>query len=266
MPVPPRSPRDVGAGAVATFRRSLSEKLAEIIRRDPERAANAVEVGLIDQRWLDDPTDRRVSTATPFEVVQRFLERSVEQRPSLIGTVGLNTLQVLAFHAGDEGPGTSQPVTVVFTDLEGFTAYTSKEGDDAAIALLHDHHRAIGPVVRSRGGRVVKRLGDGLMLSFPEPEAAVLAAVELLDTAPDPLRLRAGVHSGDAVVTVDDVVGHVVNVAARVTEEAGGGVVLVTADVHDAVGDLRGVTWGKEKQVRLKGIPDKVTLLRALPA
>ena len=49
------------------------------------------------------------------------------------------------------------------------------------VALLAEHHRVIGPIVRSRGGKVVKRLGDGLMLSFPSPEAAVLAAIELLE-------------------------------------------------------------------------------------
>ena len=109
-------------------------------------------------------------------------------------------------------------MTIVFTDLEGFTRFTADHGDDAAIALLDDHHKLVGPIVRSRGGRIVKRLGDGLMLLFPAGEAAVLAALELQETAPDPLRLRAGVHLGEAVVTRDDVMGHVVNVAARVTE------------------------------------------------
>lgn len=265
MPVPPRSARDLGADAVASFRRTLSERLADLIRRDPERAAHAVEVGLIDQRWLEEPGDRPVSTATPFEVVERFLERSVEQRPSLLATLGLNALQVLAFHGGDPEVGSTQPVTVVFTDLEGFTAFTSKNGDEAAIALLNEHHRLVGPVVRSRGGRVVKRLGDGLMLAFPEPEAAVLAAVELLATAPPPLRLRAGIHTGDAVITRDDVVGHLVNVAARVTEDTAGGVVQVTDEVYEAATDLRGVTFGRPRSVRLKGIPDKVTIRRVEP-
>jgi adenylate cyclase len=70
-------------------------------------------------------------------------------------------------------------LTVAFTDLEDFTTYTEAEGDDAASRLLIGHHRESGPIVRSRGGRVLKRLGDGLMLTFPEPEAAVLACLEL---------------------------------------------------------------------------------------
>jgi adenylate cyclase len=153
---------------------------------------------------------------------------------------------------------------VAFTDLEGFTAWTAEHGDDAAIKLLAEHHRIVGPVVRSRGGRVVKHLGDGLLLTFPEPEAAVLACLELCAGEPDPLRLRAGIHVGDVVVTRDDVVGHVVNVAARVSECAGGGQVLVTADVRDAVGELRGVRFGRAKRRRLKGVDGTVAVVPAI--
>ena len=104
---------------------------------------------------------------------------------------------------------------MAFTDLEDFTTYTEAQGDDAASRLLIGHHRESEPIVGRRGGRVLKRLGDGLMLTFPEPEAAVLACLELSEAAP--LRLRAGIHGGKVLVTGDDVIGHVVNLAARVT-------------------------------------------------
>ena len=70
------------------------------------------------------------------------------------------------------------------------------------------------------------------MLTFPAPEAAVLAALELVELIDEPLRLRAGLHLGDAVVTRDDVLGHVVNVAARITEAAKGSEVLASVDVR----------------------------------
>ena len=95
---------------------------------------------------------------------------------------------------------------------------------------------------------------DGLMLSFLTPESAVLAAVELLTIDPDPLRLRVGIHQGEALVVRDDVVGHVVNVAARITEQAGGGVALVSVDVRDAVGELPGVAFARARRLRLKGV------------
>lgn len=231
--------RSAGVEALSSIRRSVSERLASAIRGDPEWAANAVEVGLVDRAWLEEPGERPIRTATTSEMMQRFLERSAEQRPSVLSRLGLSALQALSWGRTDEkGDAVTQSVTISFTDLEGFTRYTTANGDEAAIELLRAHHLVAGPIIRSRGGRIVKRLGDGLLLAFPAPEAAVLAAVELLDTAPDPLRLRAGLHLGEAVVTRDDVLGHVVNVAARVTEHARGGIALATADVRD-----RSVNW-----------------------
>ena len=111
--------------------------------------------------------------------------------------------------------------------------------------------------MRSRGGRVLKRLGDGLMLTFPEPEAAVLACLELGEAAP--LRLRAGIHGGKVLVTGDDdVIGHVVNLAARVTESAAGGELVVTDHVRTAVGDLRGVAFDGPYRRSFKGIEVEV--------
>lgn len=261
MPMVARSEqvRAAGEQALTSLRRTVEERVADLIRRDPERAANAIEVGLVDRDWLEQPGTQPIRTASTAEMIQRFLERSVEQRPSLVGSLGLNVLQLLSWSGSDHAAeATATPVVVVFTDLEGFTSYTSANGDDAAIALLADHHRVVGPVVRGRGGRVVKRLGDGLMLSFPVPEAAVLAAVELVEVSPEPLRLRAGVHVGAAVITRDDVIGHVVNVAARVTEAAKGGQVLATTEVREAVGELSRVSFGRARRLRVKGIPDVV--------
>jgi adenylate cyclase len=252
--------RVAGSDAVASLRRVLAEKAADVIRRDPDFAADAIEVGLLDRRWLEAPGQHPISSASGREVLQRFVERAVERRPSALGALGLSALQLLAYEGDVDGTGVTQCVTVVFTDLEGFTAFTSENGDEAAIALLTAHHRSVGPLVRSRGGRIVKRLGDGLMLTFPEPEAAATAALELLGTAPEPLRLRAGMHLGDAVVTHDDVVGHVVNVAARVTEEAEGGCVLATGAIRAAAEEAPGVVFGPPRFVELRGVPEPVAV------
>jgi adenylate cyclase len=161
----------------------------------------------------------------------------------------------------DVAGGGPVELTVAFTDLEDFTAYTEAEGDDAARRLLIGHHRESGPIVRSRGGRVLKRLGDGLMLTFPEPEAAVLACLELGQAAP--LRLRSGIHGGKVLVTGDDVVGHVVNLAARVSQSAAGDELVVTDHVRTAVGDLRGVSFDGPFTRSFKGIEDAVSVYLA---
>jgi class 3 adenylate cyclase len=252
--------RAKGASAVDAVRVSLAERAADLLRRDPELTGTAVEVGLVDRAWLEEPGQHPVRTAPALDVVQRFLERSVERRPSTLGAIGLNALQLLSYDrpaaAGDPAP---TDVAIVFTDFEGFTRFTAREGDEAARALLADHHRLVGPIVRSRGGRVVKRLGDGLMLSFPSAEAAVHAALDLVD-APADLRLRAGVHCGMAVQTADDLIGHDVNVAARVAASAAGDQVLATVAVRDAVGQLRGVHFGRARRRTFKGVGESVSV------
>lgn len=254
--------REKGQGAVAAVQRRLVERAAALLKEHPELAGDAAEVGLVDKGWLDDPTGHPIRTATSLEVVQRFLERSVEQRPSLVATMGLNAIQLLSLESEeDERGGDPHPMTIVFTDLEGFTGYTSRNGDDAARGLLERHHRAVGPLIRSRGGRIIKKLGDGLLIIFNAPEAAVLAALEVCEANQDgELRLRAGIHHGEAVQLGDDLIGHDVNVAARVTDAAKGGEILATTDVRAAVGDLPGVRFGRARRRSFKGVTESVSV------
>ena len=251
-----------------SFRRSLAQRAVDALENhDPELLDSLVEVGVVRREWVEEGTGP-MSTSAPIEVVERLLERSVERRPSLMSRLGLSTIQVLSTPTEDTGEEGALPVSmaVAFTDLEGFTRFTSEKGDEAASQLLVEHHRRMGPIVRSRGGRVVKRLGDGLLLTFPEPEAGVLACLELVEAQAAPLRLRAGLHAGDVVVTRDDVIGHVVNVAARVAESAKGGQVLVTSDVRAEVGSLAGVRFGRARRRRFHGVDGGVLVTGATRA
>jgi adenylate cyclase len=261
MPTP-KEARDVGRTAVQGFRRSLVQRAVDALENhDPELLDSLVEVGVVRREWVEDGKGP-MSTSAPIEVVERLLERSVERRPSLLSRLGLSTIQVLSTPSEDQEDALPpMQLVVAFTDLEGFTRFTSTEGDEAASHLLAEHHKRVGPIVRSRGGRVVKRLGDGLLLTFPEPEAGVLACIELVEAQPDPLRLRAGLHYGEVVTTRDDVIGHVVNVAARVAESAKGGEVLATVDVRQEVGDsLPHVQFGRARRRYFKGIDEAVSV------
>lgn len=253
--------REQGEDVVVGIRRRLTERAAGLIKLHPEFAKGAAEVGLVDRAWLDDPANRPMRTATSLDVVQRFLERSIEREPSIIAAVGLNAIQLLTLDAeADDGGATPYPMTIVFTDLEGFTRFTAKAGDTEARRLLDRHHKAVGPIVRSRGGRIVKKLGDGLLLSFPAPEAGVLAALEIGEAEHGDLRLRAGVHHGEAVLLGDDLIGHDVNLAARITDSAKGGETLATTEVRTTVGDLHGVDFGRARRRMFKGVNQAVSV------
>ena len=253
-----------GRQALSGLKGTLAQRIAAMLQKDPELLSEMTELGLVRREWLDDPTSEPMSTAGPMEVAERWLERSVEQRPSLLSKLGLSAIQQLSStsESAQEG-GMPTRLAVAFTDIEGFTAYTAREGDEAASQLLAEHYRQTGPMVRSRGGRISKRLGDGLLLTFPSSEAAVLACLEMVDIEPEPLRLRAGIHEGDVVVAGDEIVGHVVNVAARVAESANGGEVLVTDDVRKAAKDLRGVRFGRARGRTFKGVGEKILVCRA---
>lgn len=258
--IDPGSAREAGEAALGALRRKLARKAAEVIRQDPDAAAIALEMGLVDRRWLENPGQAPISTAGPSEVIERFWERAVEVRPSRLSTLGLGAAQLLSSRLSPPS-GRPEPMTVVFTDLEDFTAFTARQGDEAALTLLQDHHREAGPTVRRNGGRIVKHIGDGLLCTFPEARDGLRAAVELLDTAPEPLRLRAGVHVGEAIPSPTDVIGHVVNVAARVAETARGGQAVATMATVEAAGPVPGVVVGKPRVRRLKGVGTRMSLV-----
>jgi class 3 adenylate cyclase len=149
---------------------------------------------------------------------------------------------------------------VAFVDLSGYTAITAADGDDAAADLsdrLRD--RAVQVVVPERG-RLVKLLGDGVMLHFPDGASAVravLALVRLLGE--DGLAAHAGLHVGPVVEHDGDVYGLTVNLAARLSAVAAGGEVVVTSAVLAAAHEERaGAT--PRGPVALKGLPDPVEI------
>ena len=258
--------REAGAATFAALRRVTARKAAELIRSDPDDAATALEIGLVDEEWLQAPGEGPISSSAPGEILRRFLERTVERHPSKLSSLGLTAVQLLSpgDDMGDTGAGApGKTLTVVFTDLEGFTAFTDTHGDAAALELIAEHHQRAAPIVRRWKGRIVKHLGDGLLCTFPKPAQGIRAALDLQASAPDPLRLRAGVHTGEATVTKSDVVGHVVNVAARVCEAAKGGQVLATAEVVEAASTataLSAVSFGRMKSRRMKGVKTPVRL------
>jgi adenylate cyclase len=257
--------REAGAATFAALRRATARKAADLIRNDPDDAATALEIGLVDQEWLQAPGEGPISSSAPGDILRRFLERTVERHPSKLSSLGLTAVQLLSSEddAGGAGQGPVKALTVVFTDLEGFTAFTDARGDAAALALIAEHHQRASPTVRRWKGRIVKHLGDGLLCTFPKPALGIRAALDLQASAPDALRLRAGVHMGEATVTRSDVVGHVVNVAARVCEAAKGGQVLATEDAVEAAtgaGGLADVRVGRMKSRRMKGVKAPVRL------
>jgi adenylate cyclase len=159
---------------------------------------------------------------------------------------------------------------IAFTDLVGFTEFTAVSGDAAALALLSLQERLVKHEM-ARRGRIVKNLGDGLMLWFEHPRDAVRTGLALQErfeehsnTGELPLWVRVGVHFGHPARRGRDLVGHDVNVAARIVELAAPGEVLVSQAAVQNVGELPGVTFEEVGPTLMKGIPKPIALYRAV--
>jgi len=145
--------------------------------------------------------------------------------------------------------------TVVFTDVVSSTERATAMGDGPWRSLLDDFDSAVRTKVSQYGGRTLKFTGDGHLLTFDSPGAALRCARELQKVgAGRGLELRTGVHTGEVELMGDDVAGTAVVVAARVMSLAGAGEVLATSTVVDLVeGDDH--AWDDRGEHVLKGIP-----------
>jgi adenylate cyclase len=152
---------------------------------------------------------------------------------------------------------------IVFVDLSGFTKLTEEGGDEAAVRTATALQRDAEAVARRRGGRLVKLLGDGALLRFSEAKASVQAALDLVE-ALEPrgsLAAHAGIDTGPVVERDLDVFGGTVNLASRIASVAGGGEVLTSRAVANAVDDPS-LRFEHVDQRRLKGISEPVTIYR----
>jgi adenylate cyclase len=121
------------------------------------------------------------------------------------------------------------------------------------------------------GARVVKELGDGLMLWFDEAAGAVETCLDLQSeferesaSSGRPLWVRMGLHWGAPARRGGDLIGHDVNLASRIVNVAGPGeVVLSESAKGHAEAASHGITFEELGPVVLKGIPAPVVLFRA---
>ncbi len=219
-----------------------------------------------------------LSTASslPYDLIGRELATFADERPSAVRELGLGALQLWqAFSEGiGRGHGDSE-VTILFTDLVGFSSWALEAGDSAAIRLLREAGNVQDDAIALHGGRTVKRMGDGIMAVFITPEDGVAAAIRaqagMAQIEIDGYRpqLRPGVHVGTPRKLGGDYLGVDVNVAARVADAAKGGEVLVSDPVADHLvhdGHAFAYKLGRRKRLKAEGAPRELRVVRVAEA
>ena len=152
-------------------------------------------------------------------------------------------------------------VTFLFTDVEGSTALLHRLGQERFAEALAEHRRLIRAACASHDGVEVDTQGDGFFFAFADSAAAISAAQELTTAlAEGPIRVRAGLHVGQPLLTTEGYVGADVHLAARVAASAHGGqVVLTRATAVDADSDVALTDLGEH---RLAGFDHPVSVLQ----
>jgi adenylate cyclase len=213
-----------------------------------------------------------------WKVVQYHL--SLPQANEAIGLTLTTTLEELEQTLQREQPDFAASVTVdgtvtiVFTDIVESTIMLSRLGDHAWLDVIRRHNAVIEELTTAHGGTVVETQGDGSMLAFSSARRAVACAQAIqqeierafADSSP-PIRVRIGIHTGDALQEAEHFFGTTVHYAARVASNALGGEVLVSSLVHDLIASsTSNLAFLESREVELNGLEGQHRLYALAPS
>jgi class 3 adenylate cyclase len=188
--------------------------------------------------WVANEPPEPVEEPTSIDEVA---ESVAEERPSL--------------HHGTAPDGTT---TVLFSDIEGFTALNDRLGDRRAFEVLRSHNQVVRDQVAAYSGFEVKSQGDGFMVAFSSARQAVLCAIAIQQAlaaqSGEPVKVRMGLHTGEAIKDADDFFGRNVIFAARIADEADGGEILVSSLVKELTESGGDFEFENGREVALKGL------------
>lgn len=173
------------------------------------------------------------------------------------------------------GPDTNRRLaTILVADIEGYSRLMRADEEQTLVDLRAHLRELVTPVVERFHGRIVKTVGDGVLVEFGSAVEAVRSAVELQRGMlernlgmPEDRRqaFRIALHLGDIIVSDDDVFGDTVNVAARLEGLAEPGSIVLSASVYEQVRDRLALPFHFEGPQTLKNI-DRPILTYSLDA
>ena len=160
-------------------------------------------------------------------------------------------------HTGPDGT-----ITVCFSEIEGSTATTERLGDQQAQEILHSHNDIIRQIFRAHDGYEVKSMGDGFMLAFSRASSGVQCSIAIQralaaynsEHPGEPLRVRIGLHTGEAIKEDQDYFGRNVILASRISSKAQGGEILVSSLVKELAQSSGDIRFSDGLEVELKGL------------
>jgi class 3 adenylate cyclase len=158
-------------------------------------------------------------------------------------------------------PSFGSTVTILFSDIRGFTEYTDVHGDESAYTMLRLHNALVQEQLALYRGHVVKTQGDSFMVSFDSARTAVTCAIAIQKAIREANRQREGarieigigINTGEPVREGADFFGGTVNLASRICAVAEPGQILVSETLRAVAGKIDGTAFEDKGEFALKG-------------
>ncbi len=150
---------------------------------------------------------------------------------------------------------------IMFSDIVDFTALMGSD-EDATLAVVQANEDIHLKSFATHGGRLLKRLGDGLLASFDSASGAVECASEIQEAVAvdGRFRIRMGIHLGEVIESDGDVHGDGVNIASRIQTEVGPGEIGFSAVVYDNIKNKPNLSAVRLGERHLKNVENPVVI------
>lgn len=168
------------------------------------------------------------------------------------------------FH-GDLAPGKTSrlpvvDVTLLFADVVGSTELTNQLGDRRAYSLIRRFCTVVRDATLAANGEALELRGDGALLVFAEPRAALACAVQIQRACAETheLAVRMGLHCGQALRLERGYFGQALILAARVADEARPGEILISSQLRERLDASDASCVGAGRSLVVKGLPEPI--------
>jgi class 3 adenylate cyclase len=163
-------------------------------------------------------------------------------------------------------------LTIVFTDIKGFTERTSHSNREAVSKLLEKHEELLLPLVGNYDGTLVKTIGDAFLLTFPSPTNAILCSIMMQEKLKEfnaevpedeKIEIRIAINTGEVILRDGDIFGEPVNIAARIEALTDANEIWFSESTYLAMNKQEAPT-SLVGEYRLKGIPEAVRIYHVI--
>lgn len=163
-------------------------------------------------------------------------------------------------------------VTILFSEMADSSPMFERMGDLRAQAIVRLHNEIIREQVALHKGAEVKTTGDGFMIAFSSARRSLQCAIAIqralaaycAENSSDPIRVKMGLHAGEAIRESNDFFGKAVILASRIADLAAAGEILVSSTLRDLTESAGDLQFAEAQQVELKGLSGTYQICRAI--